>query len=87
MDEDALKRLFVIALAQEAVLHALIASHPEPRYLQKLLRGLSEPGMVTLLGFHWEDKYPDQFSAKIAKFLKTSEKYQQTTDPNSSPAS
>ena len=83
MEEAAIKRLFVIQLAHQAILHALIASHPEPRYLQKLIRGLSEAGVVTLLGYHWEDKHLDQFSAEIEQALQISEKYRQTTDPSS----
>lgn len=81
MDGAIAKRLMAAQLANEAAIYALIASHPDQAYFQKLLAGFSEASVVFLLGYHWEDRYREQLEAKIESFRQLSEKYARTPDP------
>ncbi len=78
-DEEAvLRRLFAYNMAHKSVLLALIASHPEPKFLLKALRHYSEPANVGLLNSTFPDQHIAQYEEELKSFVSLAEKYAQT---------
>lgn len=78
MSDDALRQLFAYHVVHKTVLIALIASHPEPKFLLKGLRHYAEAPEIALLYSNLPEESRAQAAAEMRSFLEIAERYAQT---------
>lgn len=75
MDEALIRRFFAYNLAHRSVLHAIIASHPDPAFLVKSIHQHSESVKVALLNFPFSDVYLEKYEEELKHILRVAEKH------------